>query len=278
MIDQSDYFVDALGTRHQRATGEVRIVSLVPSITELVCALGLGDQLVGRTGFCIHPRTTVQSIPKVGGTKDVNIKKVRALKPTHVIVNIDENRRETADALRDFVPHMIVTHPNAPDDNVSLYRMLGAIFDREDTADRLVGEFATALKDCRKAAQGFATEVVLYLIWRDPWMTVSHDTYVARTLSLIGWQPLKVASALRYPTLDLDESTLAPVRRILLSSEPYRFTKHHVAELSQHPAVRGKPVSLIDGEMTSWYGNRAIEGLRYLTRYRRDHSSRQTAT
>jgi ABC-type Fe3+-hydroxamate transport system substrate-binding protein len=274
MSEQSDYFVDAQGTRHQRGAGDVRIVCLVPSITELLCALGLGEQLVGRTGFCIHPRTSVQSIPKVGGTKDVNIKKVRALKPTHVIVNIDENRRETADALREFVPHLIVTHPTAPDDNIALYRMLGAIFGRDDAADRLAGEFATALKDCRKAAQGVTTEVVLYLIWRDPWMTVSEDTYVARTLALAGWQTLQVASTLRYPTLDLDESTLAPAKRILLSSEPYRFTKHHVAELSQHPAVRGKPVALIDGEMTSWYGNRAIEGLRYLTRYRRDHSSR----
>ncbi|MSQ19933.1 MAG: cobalamin-binding protein [Betaproteobacteria bacterium] len=270
----TDHLVDALGTRHDRAEGEVRIVSLVPSITELICALGLGVQLVGRTGFCIHPRTTVHSIPKVGGTKDVDLKKIRALKPTHVIVNVDENRREVADALRTFVPHLIVTHPTKPEDNISLYRLLGAIFDQADAAERLANEFSTALKDCRKAAQGFATEVVLYLIWRDPWMTVSHDTYVAQTLALVGWQALPVASSLRYPTLELDESTIAQAERILLSSEPYRFTKHHVAELSQHPAVHGKPVALIDGEMTSWYGNRAIEGLRYLTRYRRD----QTAT
>lgn len=270
MSNELDHFVDAQGTRHHVAAGEVRIVSLVPSITELICALGLGPHLVGRTGFCVHPRTTVQSIPKVGGTKDVDLKKIRALKPTHVIVNVDENRREVADALRSFVPNMIVTHPTRPEDNISLYRLLGAIFDRADAAERLANEFSTALKDCRKAAQGFATEVVLYLIWRDPWMTVSADTYVAQTLALVGWQSLPIASSLRYPTLDLDESTIAQAERILLSSEPYRFTKHHVAELSRHPAIHGKPVALIDGEMTSWYGNRAIEGLRYLTRYRRD--------
>jgi ABC-type hemin transport system substrate-binding protein len=92
----------------------------VPSITELVCDLGLADQLVGRTGFCIHPWDTVRRIPKVGGTKDVNVEKIRALAPTHAIVNVDENTRETAQALARFVPHLIVTHPQAPRDNLDL--------------------------------------------------------------------------------------------------------------------------------------------------------------
>ncbi|MBS1216709.1 MAG: periplasmic binding protein, partial [Proteobacteria bacterium] len=100
---------DAAGTLHTPATGNVRIVSLVPSITELVVDLGLGRELVGRTGFCVHPRDAVRRIPKVGGTKDVDLDKLRALAPTHVVVNVDENRKETADALREFVPHVIVT-------------------------------------------------------------------------------------------------------------------------------------------------------------------------
>ena len=105
-----------------------RIVSLVPSITELVCELGLADQLVGRTGFCIHPKERLKKIPKVGGTKSVDVDRIRELAPTHVIVNVDENRKETADALARFVPNLIVTHPLAPLDNLALYRQVGNAF------------------------------------------------------------------------------------------------------------------------------------------------------
>ncbi|MBI1942723.1 MAG: ABC transporter substrate-binding protein, partial [Betaproteobacteria bacterium] len=111
-----------------------RIVSLVPSITELVCDLGLAGELVGRTGFCIHPKEVVRKIPKVGGTKSVNLEKVRALEPSHVIVNVDENRKETADELAAFVPNILVTHPLGPLDNLALYRQIGSAFGREREA------------------------------------------------------------------------------------------------------------------------------------------------
>ncbi|MFN0306274.1 MAG: helical backbone metal receptor [Burkholderiales bacterium] len=263
-----DALIDASGTRHVPAKGDVRIVSLVPSITELVCDLGLQDKLVGRTGFCVHPSAVVRSIPKVGGTKDVDIDKVRALRPTHVIVNIDENRRETAQALRDFAPHIIVTHPCAPQDNVALYRLLGAIFDRQEEAGLLAKSFDMALDACHHAARTYAAETVLYLIWRNPWMTVAEDTYISRTLALVNWRTLPRPSTVRYPEVALDAATLAPVDRVLLSSEPYRFTDQHVAELARLPALRGKAIALIDGEMTSWYGSRAIEGLKYIARFR----------
>lgn len=105
---------DAAGTLHARARSEARIVSLVPSITELICDLGLIDRLVGRTGFCIHPKALLRPIPKVGGTKSVDVEKVRALQPSHVILNIDENDKPVAEALAEFVPNLIVTHPLAP--------------------------------------------------------------------------------------------------------------------------------------------------------------------
>src|SRR5204862_6679989 len=100
---------DAVGTRHSPAPREARIVSLVPSITELVCDLGLAAQLVGRTGFCVHPREVVRRIPKVGGTKDVDLDKLRALRATHVIVNVDENREEDARTIAGFAPELSVT-------------------------------------------------------------------------------------------------------------------------------------------------------------------------
>jgi hypothetical protein len=252
---------DALGTAHPRAASDARIVSLVPSITELICELGLGDQLVGRTGFCIHPWETVRHVPKVGGTKDVRIDRVRAVSPTHAIVNIDENLRETADELARFVPHVIVTHPQAPEDNLELYRMLGAIFGREAEAERLCTEFSAALSELRLAEH--VPLDVLYLIWRDPWMSVAPDTYIAHTLALINWRSHPLQSAERYPEVDLG-SYAGLVDRVLLSSEPFHFKEQHIAEVQA--LVPGARVSLIDGEMTSWYGSRAISGLRYLAR------------
>ena len=118
---------DALGCVHERARGEVRIVSLVPSLTELLFALDLGPSLAGRTGFCIHPREGVRAVPKVGGTKDVDVAKVRAAAPTHLVVNVDENERALVDELRAFVPSVIVTHPIEVEDNFALYRLFGHV-------------------------------------------------------------------------------------------------------------------------------------------------------
>jgi len=260
--------IDAAGTAHAPAGADARIVSLVPSITELVCDLGLAPQLVGRTGFCIHPRATVKAIPRVGGTKDVDLEALRALAPTHVIVNVDENRRESADEIARFVPSVVVTHPLAPRDNLALYRLLGGIFGREREAEALCARFEVAFAAAERSAAGFAPRRVLYLIWRDPWMTVSRDTYIARTLALVNWQTVPEDATARYPEIALDERALAGVDVVLASSEPYRFRERHVAELGALSALAGKRVALIDGEMTSWYGSRAIAGLGYLPRFR----------
>ena len=239
-----------------------RIVSLVPSITELVCTLGLADQLVGRTGFCIHPKEALKAIPKVGGTKSVNLKKIRALAPTHVIVNVDENTKETADALAAFVPELIVTHPLAPEDNLALYRQIGAAFGKQKEAEALCRDFEDVFREVRE--KDYVKRKVLYLIWKDPWMTVSRDTYIARTLAAFGMQTLPEAAGSRYPKITLEEPWVAAAKLILVSTEPYRFGERHLAEIS---ARTGKPARLIDGEMTSWYGSRAIRGLRYLSDY-----------
>ncbi|MEW6689975.1 MAG: helical backbone metal receptor [Pseudomonadota bacterium] len=239
-----------------------RIVCLVPSITELVCELGLAGELVGRTGFCIHPKEVVRGIPKVGGTKSVNLAKVRALAPTHVIVNVDENKKETADALAEFVPNLIVTHPLAPEDNLGLYRQIGGAFGREKEAEMLCRRFEEKLREIK--AKTYPARKVLYLIWKDPWMTVSRDTYVSRTLALFGLLTQPESATARYPKLKhLDVSS---VDLVLLSSEPFRFRQKHVDELE---GQLRKPCRLIDGEMTSWYGSRAMRGLPYLAEFAR---------
>ncbi len=254
---------DAGGTSHAACGGDARIVSLVPSLTELLFDLGLGAQVVGRTGFCIHPREQVRAVPKVGGTKDPDFAKIRALAPTHVVLNIDENRREDAEVLREFVPNLVVTHPNAPADNLGLYALLGGIFQRESAALALAAQFERALAAVRPGA-ATPGERVLYLIWREPWMGVSRETYISQMLALVGWQTVPVAPSQRYPVLQL-EALAGSVDRVLLSSEPYPFRERHLDEV--RAALPGLPVQLIDGEMISWYGSRAIAGLDYLQHF-----------
>lgn len=260
---RDDGWADAVGNRHRRAGVDVRIACLVPSITELICDLGLAANLVARTGFCVHPREILRAVPKVGGTKDVQLDRLRDLAPTHVVVNIDENPREIADALAAFIPHLIVTHPKVPEDNLSLYRLLGGIFGREVEAERLCAAFADAFA---ASCEPRPVQRVLYLVWRDPWMTVSPDTYISGTLARFNWHTEPRHPEERYPKIDLADYRRV-VDRVLLSSEPYRFRERHIAEVET--AVPGAKVSLIDGEMTSWYGSRAIRGLRYLDAYTR---------
>jgi ABC-type Fe3+-hydroxamate transport system substrate-binding protein len=258
--------LDAFGQEHGPAGAAARIVSLVPSITELLFELGLGSQLVGRTGFCVHPQPAVRGITKVGGTKDVDIDRIRALSPSHAIVNIDENSRDTFDALRRFVPHVIVTHPNAPPDNLDLFRLFGDIFDRVRAADRLARDFEAALASLEDARGSLPARRVLYLIWRKPWMTISTDTYISRTLALVNWETLPGESDQRYPPLSDDDIRGLPLDLCLLSTEPYAFRDKHLDEVGRLTGKRDR-VRLIDGEMVSWYGSRAIAGVAYLERF-----------
>ena len=257
---------DALGVQHEAVAlnAPVRIVCLVPSITELLCDLGLAPWLVGRTGFCMHPKAVVFDIPKIGGTKDVNIGKIRQLAPTHLIVNIDENEKPTVEQLARFIPHVIVTHPITPMDNLALFRLLGVIFNVLPKAQQLCAAFEENLQRVHRDADA-TPKKILYCIWKDPWMTVSHDTYIARTLALRGWQhwPTKQAEQIdkRYPIFEWDDTSLQELDAVFLSTEPYSFTKLHVEQVQQ---TIQKPVILVDGEMLSWYGSRAIAGLAYL--------------
>ncbi|HEU4459504.1 MAG TPA: helical backbone metal receptor [Methylibium sp.] len=245
-----------------------RIASLVPSVTELLCELGLARCLVARTGFCVHPAELLKAVPKVGGTKDVNLAKLRRLAPTHVLLNIDENRAETAEALREFVPALIVTHPCGPADNLELVDRFTAVFAAEpgvaERANRLRGSLREELG--RTAASRFKPQRVLYLIWRKPWMTVARDTYIAKMLAGVGWQTWPAAlggasGAARYPVVEPGARWLADIDRVLLSSEPCRFdAEDERAAQALCPQAR---VQRVDGELLSWYGPRAVAGLRY---------------
>ena len=254
-------------------------MSLVPSITELLFDMGLGDYVVGRTGFCIHPAVGVQAVPKVGGTKDVNLAKIRRLAPTHVVVNVDENQLATVQALRAFVPNVVVTHPVAPIDNLTMIDQISeAISTHQFIAhnDHLSLTLDLKSKITEKLANLelrtlHKPQKVLYLIWKDPWMTVARDTYISQMLALVGWQTwpnsqggdgITAPGAARYPVLTGEEVWLAQIDRVLLSSEPYSFKDEHIQQVQQW--LPHAKVQLVDGEMLSWYGSRAVAGLDYL--------------
>ena len=255
------------------APTSLRIASLVPSLTELVVVLGLHEHLVARTGFCVHPAEAVKTIPKVGGTKDVNLAKLRKLAPTHVLVNVDENRLETVQALRAWPagerPQIVVTHPLAPDDNLGLIDQMvaafGAVAGVAERAQACRQELAQELASTQPAPH--RPQNVLYLIWREPWMSVARDTYISRMLARVNWHTLPDATggehgAARYPVLQGDEPWLADVQQVLLSSEPYAFGEQHVG-LARALCSQAE-VRIVDGELISWYGPRAAAGLRYL--------------
>lgn len=248
-----------------------RIASLVPSLTETLFELGLGASVVARTGYCIHPAAQVGAVPKVGGTKQVNLKKLARLAPTHVLLNRDENTLDTLAAVQAFesAPRILANHPLSPQDNYSIFQELGKVFGAQVAADALAKRFERELLAVQ--AHSWPQRRVLYLIWQDPWMTVARNTYISQTLALFGLHTFpsvtgKLVGASRYPAIpDLAACVHAQgIDAVLLSSEPYAFTPKDCDALQ---AQLGVPVHLVDGEMTSWYGSRAIAALPYLAQF-----------
>jgi ABC-type Fe3+-hydroxamate transport system substrate-binding protein len=249
-----------------------RIASLVPSLTETLFALGLGEQLVARTGYCIYPSPAVKALPKVGGTKDVNLAKLAALKPSHVLLNRDENTLATLAAVQALTPSPIViaNHPLCPLDNLSVFRQLGDAFDAAVAGETLCHQFQTVYDAA--LARSWRPKRVLYLIWQDPWMSVARNTYISQTLALFGLHTVpalmgEIVGASRYPVIaDLKQCVQAQaIDAVILSTEPFNFTQAHCALLNEQLCV---PVYLVNGEYTSWYGSRAIEALPALATWR----------
>ena len=248
---------DAVGHRVRLAAPPRRIVSLVPSQTELLADLGLDVEVVGLTRFCVHPEGWKARKAIVGGTKNVGIEKVRALAPDLVIANKEENVREQVEAIREFCP-VWTTDVATVQDSLAMTRDLGALVGRQPQADALADRIGAAFD----ALPDWPPVRALYLIWRDPWMTAGTDTIIHDVMAHAGL--VNVCRQPRYPALsDAEVTALAP-DVVLLSSEPYPFADKHVAEVQALAgAVPGgvapdAQVVLVDGEAFSWYGSRLL--------------------
>ena len=244
-----------------------RIVSLIPSVTELLFALGLDDRIAGVTVFCTEPRDRVARTPKVGREKDPDLARIRALAPDLVVANMEENRRDVVEALRAEGIPVWVTFPRTVAEGIELVRVLGALTDSEAAATSLADSLEAAHARIRAGAEARPRVRVFCPIWRRPYMTINGDTYVHDMLRTCGGDNVFAASPVRYPTVTLEDLRDAAPDVVLLPDEPYRFRTAHLAdfsELSDVPAVRTGRIHLVDGKLLSWYGPRIAEALERL--------------
>ena len=224
-----------------------KIISLVPSLTELVIDLGLEDHLVGRTRFCVNPQEVVEEIPIVGGTKNPRLNKIREISPDYIIANKEENRPEHVTELMDDF-EVNVTEIATIEDALITIHEFGQVFDREKAANQLITDIQNRLEE-RPDESELRTA---YMIWKDPWMTVGHDTYIHDVMQ--HWNLTNVfGDKTRYPEFNLNELKKYNPDLVLLSSEPYPFKEKHIAQVEEVcPAAR---VLLVEGEWFSWYGS-----------------------
>lgn len=238
-----------------------RIISLVPSLTELVIDLGLEDHLVGRTRFCVHPKEKVEEIPIVGGTKNPRLDKIRKKNPDYIIANKEENRPEhIKDLMEDF--EIKVTDIATIEDALITIHELGQVLNKAGEAKQLISDIQQRLNE-RPDEPELRTA---YMIWKNPWMTVGHDTYIHDVLE--HWNlPNVFADKTRYPTFKLDDLRQYNPDLILLSSEPYPFKEKHMAQVEEAcPAAR---VLLVEGEWFSWYGSHMKHSFERLNAWRK---------
>lgn len=258
--------IDASGTTVTLARPPRRIVSLIPSTTELLCALGLADAIVGVSAYCIEPRDVVKSKARVGGEKNPDLAAIRALQPDLVIANIEENERRDIEALRASSIPIWVTYPKTIADTLAMTRELGELLGAEVAARALVGALEHALATVRERTANRPPTPVYYPIWREPWMTVGGDTYISDVLKACGGANVFAAET-RYPRVTLEEVAARMPAVILLPDEPFRFRRAHVQEFGPYtsvPAVRDARIHLIDGKLCAWHGPRLVDALHIL--------------
>ncbi|MDI9363958.1 MAG: helical backbone metal receptor [Flavobacterium sp.] len=248
--------IDQLGRKHRLENPPKRIVSLVPSQTELLHYLGLKQAVVGITKFCVHPTEWFKTKPKIGGTKNVNIDAVKALQPDIIIANKEENVKEQIEALEAIAP-VWVSDINNLEDALAMIEAVGKITNTTPKTEKLIEEVVTRFNQLKTPNHKLKT---CYLIWRKPYMTVGGDTYINNMLQYAGFENV-FANEKRYPTIIIEQLTKANCNLLFLSSEPYPFKQTHILELQA--AMPNTKILLVDGEMFSWYGSRLLEAATY---------------
>jgi ABC-type Fe3+-hydroxamate transport system substrate-binding protein len=241
----------------------MRIVSLCPSLTELVFDLGHGAELVGRTKFCIHPADRVGAIEKVGGTKNPKVDRIIALAPDIVLLNEEENRREDADALAAAGIACHVSFPHTALETAAMVRSIADAIHATSEGERIARDIETRHERVVRNAKRRDPVTFAYLIWREPWMTVNADTFVDALLSDAGGRNAFAGQPDRYPTITPEQLGAAKPDVVLLSTEPFPFKPSHADELAERSGLPRDHFQIVDGEMLSWHGSRTPAGIDY---------------
>jgi len=242
-----------------------RIVSLIPSTTETLCALGLADALVGVTVYCREPRDVVRTKTRVGGEKDPDLELIRRLAPDLVVANVEENVRDHVETLRGWGIPVWVTYPRTVAESLRMISELGELTGTVRGADALLAALTPLYEEARAAAATRPAVGVFYAIWRAPYMTINRDTYIHDLLAVCGGANVFADHAERYPAVTLDEIAARRPELILLPDEPFRFRPAHLRDFAPYtdvPAVRHQRIRLVDGKPFSWHGPRMADALR----------------
>ncbi|MES2419289.1 MAG: helical backbone metal receptor [Bacteroidota bacterium] len=255
-------FKDQLGRTIAINYPPKRIISLVPSQTELLFDLGLDAEVIGITKFCIHPIGKFASCTKVGGTKKLKIEVIRALKPDLIIGNKEENTQQEIELLMEEFPVWMSDISNL-EEAIAAITQIGAIVNREPEAAYLNHLIKAGFNDLQVlAVEKNIHQSVVYLIWKDPYLFAGKYTFIDDILSKIGLNNVIIMP--RYPERSLNQLQTLEPKFVFLSSEPYPFKENHIAEI-QSILPRSK-IMLVDGEMFSWYGSRLVKAVDYLFR------------
>jgi len=246
-------------TIHLESTPK-RIVSLVPSQTELLFDLDLQDYIVGITKFCVHPSHLKATKSSVGGTKQVDFKKIKALRPDIILCNKEENASNMIPKLEGIAP-VHISDIFTFDDSLDLITAYGELFCCETKALKIKDEIIFNLKDFQKYIANKPVLKVAYFIWRNPWMVAANNTFINHLLEFNKFENI-YAHLERYPEIELNELGLQTgLDYVFLSSEPFPFKDKHVIEIKMH--LKASKTVFVDGEYFSWYGSRLIKAFQY---------------
>lgn len=252
--------IDQIGTTHTFETSPSRIISLVPSQTELLYDLGLEDKIIGITKFCVHPYHFKSTKKSVGGTKKVHFEKIRLLQPDIIICNKEENTLEMVEQLRKICP-VWVTNIATIEDNFQMITDFGQLFNCRTESQKWNDKLAFALTDFKNYIKDKEIKKAAYFIWKKPFMVAGSDNFINELLKLNHFENIYQNKG-RYPEIELKKMRLeGDPDLVFLSSEPYPFAEEDAFEIGRH-THHAKTV-FVDGEMFSWYGSRLLKAFDY---------------
>lgn len=246
-------FTDQLHQKHTLPNYPKRIVSIVPSQTELIWDLGLKSELVGITKFCIHPPEMHKSVAHVGGTKKLHIEKIKSLNPDIIIGNKEENEKEQIEELQRYFP-VWMSDIFTLNDSLSMIKGIGSLLNKEVESEAIIQKIKTSFLKLPQI-----NKRVLYFIWNDPYMVAGRHTFIGDVMSRLGLTNCIDVIDSRYPILTIEEIIALNPELILLSSEPFPFNDKHVSELQKH--LPHTKIQIVDGEAYSWYGSRLLHSV-----------------